>query len=333
MIRARKNIKILFRYVVAPLLGAWLFYSLYKQVEGQPHLADSLDLIRRAPFGGMAVAFWLVIVLAFVNWGIEARKWQELLRTIQRITFARAYRSVLGGVALSINTPNRMGEYGGRILYVEEGKRIRAISLSITGSISQLIVTLVTGCVALACMMLFRYDGSGPVMGLSVVWTRTLLLLSAIAAVITILFYFRLPWLIRLIEKIPAMSKYVQYVNAIDSFNVKLLLRLLYLSFLRYVVFVIQYILLLHVLDVAIAWVNAVGVISVLFLVLAIVPSFAIADLGIRGKFSTALLGYYSGNVIGIIGTTFGIWFINLFVPALAGSLLIFGIRFLKTNE
>jgi len=69
---------------------------------------------------------------------------------------------------------------------------------------------------------------------------------------------------------------------------------------------------------------------GVLFLVLAIVPSFAIADLGIRGKFSTGLLSMYSLNTVGILGTTFGIWFVNLFVPALAGSIMILGIRFFK---
>ncbi len=35
-------------------------------------------------------------------------------------------------------------------------------------------------------------------------------------------------------------------------------------------------------------------------------------------------------NTVGILGTTFGIWFINLFVPAVAGSILILGIRFFK---
>ena len=66
------------------------------------------------------------------------------------------------------------------------------------------------------------------------------------------------------------------------------------------------------------------------FFVLAIVPSFALADLGIRGKFSTELFNLYSSNTIGIIGTTFGIWFINLFVPALVGSLLILGTKIFK---
>ena len=36
-------------------------------------------------------------------------------------TFFTAYKSVLSGVTLSLNTPNRIGEYGGRILYVKEG--------------------------------------------------------------------------------------------------------------------------------------------------------------------------------------------------------------------
>ena len=333
MIRARKNIKIIFKYIIAPLLGAWLFYSLYKQIKGQPDLQQSIDLIKEAPFGKQAWKFWFVIALVFVNWGFEAKKWQVLLRTLQPVSFFTAYKSVLSGVTLSINTPNRIGEYGGRILYVQEGKRIKAISLSIAGSISQLIITLVMGCGGLIYIIFYQGDGYTLVMGLPAFWLKTLLFLSSCATVIIVLFYFRLSWLIKLIEKIPAAAKYVQYIRVLDNFNAKLLLRLLYLSFLRYVVFVIQYILLLQVLDVSILWINGFWIISILFLVLAIVPSFAIADLGIRGKFSTELLSFYSKNTVGIIGTTFGIWFINLFIPALVGSLLILGIKFFKDNN
>jgi len=263
----------------------------------------------------------------------KQKKWQVLLRTLQPVSFFTAYKSVLSGVTLSINTPNRIGEYGGRILYVQEGKRIKAISLSIAGSISQLIITLVMGCCGLIYIIFYQGDSHSLVMGLPAFWLKTLLFLSSCATVIVVLFYFRLSWLIKLIEKIPTAARYVQYISVLDSFNAKLLLRLLYLSFLRYVVFVIQYILLLQVLDVSILWIDGFWIISILFLVLAIVPSFAIADLGIRGKFSTELLSFYSTNTVGIIGTTFGIWFINLFIPALAGSLLILGIKFFKDNN
>ncbi len=330
MIRINKNIKILFKYIIAPLLGVWLFYSLFKQIKGQPNLQQSIDLIKQAPFGKGAFNFWMVIVLVFVNWGFEAKKWQILLRPVQQLGFFTAFKSVLSGVTLSLNTPNRMGEYGGRILYISEGKRIKAISLSIAGSISQLIITLVIGCGGLLYIIYFQSSRVSPVMGMSVFWLKTLLFLSGCVATLLILFYFRLSWIIKFIEKIPAVAKYVQYINVLERFTPNLLLRLLYLSFFRYLVFIIQYILLLQVLHVEILWITAFWIISILFLVLAIVPSFAIADLGIRGKFSTELLSLYSTNVVGIIGTTFGIWFINLFIPALLGSLFILSVKIFK---
>ncbi len=325
-----KNIKIIFKYILAPLLALWLFYSLYQQIKMQPHLQESITLIKEAPSGSQAWKFWIVVILALFNWGLEAKKWQLLLKPLQRMNFYRAYKSVLSGLAFSLNTPNRMGEYGGRILYVKEGSRLKAISLSIAGSISQLIVTLVLGCAGLIYLLYFQTTHSGPLMGLSVFWIKILLFISAMVTAILVLFFFRLSWLIKLIEKIPSAKKFVQYINVLEEFTAKLLLSLLWLSFFRYLVFVLQYILLLQVLHVEIFWVNSFWIISILFLVLAIVPSFAIADLGIRGKFSIELLSVYSINTLGILGTTFGIWFINLFIPALVGSILILGIKFFK---
>src|SRR6185312_2636683 len=284
MVRNRK-LKIIIRYVVGPLLGAWLFYSLYQQIRGQPHLRDSLVLMKDAPFGKSSWKFWLVILLALVNWGIEARKWQVLLKPLQAIGFLRAYRSVLSGLALSLNTPNRMGEYGGRILYVKEGSRLKAISLSIAGSISQLIITLALGCGGLVYLIYFSNLQTEYVMGLSLYWIKFLLLISSIITGFLILFFFRLSWLIKLLEKIPYSSRFTQYLNVLEQFTAKILLRLLSLSFFRYLVFVLQYILLLQLLHVEIFWFDCFWIISILFLVLAIVPSFAIADLGIRGKF------------------------------------------------
>ena len=330
MIRANKNIKIIFKYIIVPLLAVWLFYSLYQQIRNQPNLHQSLELIKQAPFGDQALKFWMVIILAFINWGLEARKWQVLLHPLQRMNFLRAYRSVLSGLALSLNTPNRMGEYGGRILYVNEGSRIKAISLSIAGSISQLIITLLMGCGGLTYLLYFQEEHTGTVMGLSMFWIKVLLFISSLISALLILFFFRLSWLTRLVEKIPAAEKFAGYISVLEEFTAKLLLRLLSLSFFRYLVFVIQYILLLQVLHVEIVWIDCFWVITILFLVLAIVPSFAIADLGIRGKFSTELLSVYSANTVGILGTTFGIWLINLFIPALAGSILILGIKIFK---
>ena len=336
MFQSHKNIKIFFNYFLAPLLGLWLFYSLFNQVKNQPNLRESVELIKQAPFGIHAFKFWIIILLVFLNWGIEARKWQVLVKNLQVISFVTAFKAVLSGLTLSLNTPNRIGEYGGRILYIDEGNRLSAISLSIAGGISQLIITLTMGCGGLLFLILQESNISS--MGLSVFWLKIfslqlLLIASCFITACLILFYFRLSWITLFLEKIPWLNRFTRYMVVLEQFRAKVLLRLISLSLFRYMVFVIQYILLLQVFEVNIYWADAFWLISTLFLVLAIVPSFAIADLGIRGKFSIELLNLYSPNTIGIIGTTFGIWLINLFIPALVGSLLIFGARIFKYDK
>ena len=242
--------------------------------------------------------------------------------------FFTALKSVLCGVTLSLNTPNRIGEYGGRVLFVKDGNRIKAISLSIVGSMAQLIITLIMGCGGLLYIILHLKNGS-TIMGVTDFWIAQFYF-GIVVVVFFLLFFFKLSWIIRMIEKIPYTNKYVKYISVLDGFEAKILLRLLTLSFCRYMVFVLQYIFMLQLLEVKIEWWQSFWIITILFWVLAIIPSFAIADLGIRGKFAVALFTLFSNNIVGIIGTTFGIWFINLFIPAIAGSLLIIGIKIFK---
>ena len=325
-----KSIKILLKWFVGPLLAAWLFYSLYQQVKIQPDIDASFALIKALPFGANAWKFWLVILFVFVNWGLEARKWQLLMKTLQPLSFFTAFKSVLCGVTLSLNTPNRIGEYGGRILFVHEGNRLKAITLSIAGGMAQLIITMLMGCLGLT-YLLFTMDASGNLMGISVFWIRIFLYGSIFGTIIFIFFFFRLGWLIRLLEKLPYADRFLKYINVLETFDAKILLRLLSISFFRYIVFVLQYIFMLQLLQVEQNVWSGLWVITVMFWILAIIPSFAIAELGIRGTIAKTLFSY-SSNTIGILTATFGIWFVNLFIPALIGSLLILGIKIKKAK-
>jgi hypothetical protein len=329
-IQLKRKLNILFTWFIGPILALWLFYSLYKQVSAQPHLPQAIALIKQAPFGPMAWMFWLIVLLSVVNWGLEARKWQLLVNALEPMSFARACKSVLCGVTVSLNTPNRIGEYGGRIIYIHEGNRIKAVSLSIAGSIAQLIITILIGCGGLGYMLYQLHPVSGTLFGLSAFWLKTFLYISIVVLTILVLFFFRLSWLIRIIEKLPYAVKFVHYISVLDSFDAKILLRLLFLSTLRYIVFVLQYIFMLQLMQVDANWWQSFWVVSVMFWMLAIIPTFAIAELPIRGKIGQSLFGLFSSNTLGILAVTFGIWFINLFIPALAGSLLILGNKIFK---
>ena len=323
-----KSIKIFFKWFAVPVLAGWLFWSLYRQVQEQADLDKAIDLIKAAPSGRQAWKFWLVIFLVFVNWGIEARKWQWLMRPVQRLPFFQAFKSVLAGVTLSLNMPNRIGEYAGRMLFVKEGSRLQTIPLSIAGSLAQLIVTVIMGCGGLAYLLL----QPGTIltgMELPPFWLKIFLSGSCLVALLMLFFYFRLGWLTRLVERLPYAQRFAVYLSVLENFDAKILLRLLSLSLFRYLVFVIQYGMMLQLMEVEADWGKIVWLVAVMFWILAIVPSFAIADLGIRGTVAKTLF-FYSGNMLGVLAVTFGIWFVNLFIPALLGSLLILGIKIRK---
>ena len=280
------------------------------------------------PFGADAWKFWLVIVFVFVNWGLEAIKWQLLMKTLQPMSLFTAFKSVLCGVTLSLNTPNRIGEFGGRILFVNGGNRIKAFTLSVAGGMAQLIITMLMGCFGLT-YLLFTMDETGTAMGISVFWLRIFLSCSILGTIVFVFFFFRLSWLIRLLEKLPYANRFLKYINVLEAFDAKTLLRLLSISFFRYIVFVLQYIFMLQLLQVEQNVWTGFWIITVMFWILAIIPSIAIAELGIRGTVAKTLFSY-STNTIGILTATFGIWFVNLFIPALIGSLLILGIKINK---
>ncbi len=326
----KKKLKIFLNFFVGPVLFVWLSYSIYEQIQRQADVHQSWQFILAAFTGPQAWKFVLVILLMPVNWGIEARKWQVLITNIQPVSFRRAYRAVFSGQALAFNTPNRMGESAGRAIYLDEGNRLRGIVLSVVGSMSQIIVTFVMGLLALLYLRLNVLDTAHKLAGISVFWYNGLVFAITVGIGLFILLYFRLSWAIHLLEKIPLVARHKFFVEKLEDFHWKELTRILFLSFSRYVVFVVQYMLLLQVFEVEVFWMDAVCMVSIMFLVLAVVPTIALAELGFRGKVSIQLFGLLSTNTIGIIATAAGIWIINLIIPAIAGSLFILGIRLFR---
>jgi uncharacterized membrane protein YbhN (UPF0104 family) len=297
--------------------------------------------MKASALGTNAWKLGIVVILMFFNWGIEARKWQVLVRFIERISFLKAFKAVFSGQALAVNTPNRVGEYVGRVVYLHEGNRLKGIALTIVGSLSQTIITLSAGLMGLYLMketvtdaftgiltqteVVRRFPHFGPV-------AYDIIFYGVMVGVVAMLVvYFELSYLTRLIEKLPFVKKYSYLIEKLEDLHWKTLTRILSLSLARYVVFLIQFILLLQVFDVHIPFWQAAGLVSVFFLVLAVVPTVSTVELSLRAFAAVKLFGLVAvGKSFEIIATAAGIWMINLIIPALAGSIFILGIKLFK---
>lgn len=324
-----KNIKFIINYLLGPLLFIVLVWSLYNQISHQPDLEVRWQQIKMS---WRHYIFWIVIVLMFINWGIEARKWQILMAPLERFSLIKAFKSVLAGCSITMLTPNRIGEYGGRIMYVQEENRIRAISLAILGSISQLTVTMLMGSFGLWVIK------SGSALNMSafdsVPWllSNTLFFTSLLICVFLLLFYFRVHLVINTISGIKFLQKLTRYISVLDFFSGKQLLRILFLSFFRYMVFILQYMLLLKVMGVELDYTVLFLLLTIFYLVMAVVPTVGFTELPVRATASVLIFELFSSNIVGIQAAAFGIWLINLVIPSLLGILLIFGIKIMKVR-
>ncbi|HEY0678376.1 MAG TPA: lysylphosphatidylglycerol synthase domain-containing protein [Chitinophagaceae bacterium] len=325
-----KNIKIIFNYVLGPVVFVVLAFSIYRQIQRQPDWEVSVSQLKEVLSSNLKWLIIPVLALMMVNWGLEARKWQLALKNLQHLTFWKAFKATFTGSTMASFTPNRTGEYVGRVLYIDEGKRLQAVSLTLICSMAQLQITLYAG---LAGLWFFK-GSFGTVVEeaySSTLWMNVLFYAVLTASLVLTLFYFRLAWLIKVLHRWTGNAKFIRYVAVLEDCNATILLRILSLSGVRYLVFIVQYYLLFMVFDVDVNWWQTIQSVSVLFLVLAILPSFTfLTDLGIRWKAGIEIVQLYSNNTVGIFAAAFTIWLVNLIIPALIGSLLILGIRIFK---
>ena len=328
-----RQFKILLNYILGPLLFIVLAYIIYEKVETQQDLPQKINLLKNTFSKKNAWEIILLFLLLCTNWSIEARKWQLLMRPVQRVSFITSVKAILSGLALSLFLPNGFGEYPGRALYMKEGNRLRSIALNVAGSMAQLIVTLIAGIISLIYLKNFTWDKAQPIEGLSVLWLNGIISMIIMGTVILIITYFRLSWLTHLAEKIPFVQRYKFLIENIETFHWKELTEILSLSCIRFIVFAVQYIIVLHMFEVKINLVDAFCTICVLFLFLAILPTIPFADLGIRGEAGSQLFGMITQDAFGIIITIAVIWFVNLIIPSAAGSLFLLSIKLFKKGD
>ncbi len=266
----------------------------------------------------------LVFVLMFVNWGLEAWKWQYLIKPLERISFTKSLQSVFSGVTVSIFMPNRIGEFAGRIFYLERADKIKATIKNFIGSISQLTVTMVFGLAAIA----FAYNQN--ILRLDEIelikknywWMLMLLVLFLIACFFFIKFY-----------GAKFLGTKANYLEALYDVDYKQWLYVFMLSMMRYIVFLMQFYILLMAFDIQVGFQIAVTVIALIFFVSSFIPSFATTEVITRGATAVYLFNLANIDTSFVIIVSLLLWAINLAIPALLGGLFVWKMKFFKEKK
>lgn len=324
---------------LAILVASFLF--IFVKLKNSPSLEMSwLGLRELLSDSSVWLAMTGIFLMMMVNWMLEAWKWKYLVRKSESVSIFRALKAVLAGITVSTFTPNRVGEFFGRVFILKHTNPWKGAFMTIVGSISQLVVTIVAGCV---CFVIFAYhyfpyeEYFSPVMfwGIAV----ALILLAGFS----LLLYYNIRLLDPLFRRI-TFKRWTSVRKQLEVFNqytAKELSIVLAYSAGRYIVFTLQYYFLLRMFRVPLDLFDGVLIISCIYLFMTAVPTIALSELGVRGSLAVFFMEvFYRDNFVlsdiaafGAVSASTLIWVINLVIPALIGGIFVLELKFFRHKE
>lgn len=332
--KIRKRLNALLQIFIAIAAIAFLFYRIPAIFDKDFFFKTAFSAISGKYFTPLIIA---VVLLMPVNWILEAIKWKFTISKAEKINLFTAVRAILGGITVSMITPNRTGEYLGRVFILKSP--VNGILLTLAGSFSQLITTFVMGCTSLfiAMPVFINY------LAIESDGYLTLFRIANMAMILgSVMIYMKFPVfykiadmsLLRKYDKIKKLARFSEAFSQLD------LIKILMISLLRYVIFSTQYYLLLLVGGIQLNPQSAFIVISLQYFIMAFIPSVALSEIGIRGSVAIMIFSIYfkygkgvllnDEQAFSVAFASISLWFINLAVPAIAGIPAVFKTRFIK---
>ena len=298
---------------------------LYHSIFAAPDTAAAWQKLLATALGGAGrPAVLVALALVPVNWGLEAWKWHRLARHLEPVSFAKSLRAVLVGLTLGFATPNRVGDYAGRILEMTSN-RTRALGAVFLGRYCQLVATVLAGGAGLVFFLLTFYLKGYPAAKLGV--TVAALVLGA--AVLVPLYRSRL--LVVALGLWRPLRRFRPALAVMPTYPLRALHLALAISGLRYAVFCAQFLLLLRAYGVMAPLGPGLAAVAGTFLLKSLVPSLnALADVGVRELSATHLFGLLGQDALPVLSASLSLWVINIALPSAAGLLLVPGLRVLR---
>ena len=272
--------------------------------------------------------FGLVVVMMIMNWFVEIIKWKFIIKKIEDISLLRATRAIFSGITVSTFTPNRIGEYGGRVFCLEKADRVKGVLITIIGSIAQFLTTIIFGSIGIIIffniydtdLIILENENLFDFLKVSLVFANILLIVLFLNSFL----------LSKYFSKIHFLKNYTKYTQVFSYYNTSELLKVLIYSVIRYLIFTSQFFILLNIFNLDISFFDSIVFTSILLLLISIVPTIAISEISIRASIAIFLFSYLTDNVVGIVSATFVLWIVNLLIPALIGTIFIFTLKFFR---
>lgn len=312
--------KILSICIKVTILGL-AFWYIYNRLSNNSGISNFRMLLNELDPESVWIVMSSLFLLMFLNWFLEALKWKYLVQKIEIISTWKAVESVFCGLTWAVFTPNRIGEYGGRVFFLSPNKRIKGAVAMTVGSFGQLVLVNVFGSLALS-WFLFRFMDLNPLMNFSI------FILALAFSGFFLLFFFNIHWINGLLSNIKFLKPYKRFFIIFSKFKVSALLHILMYSLSRILIFSTQYFLIIHLLIPEIAPLDMVLILFIFYFIQSSMPSLDLLDIGLRATTAAYFFSFVTDQEIAVMAAVASIWLINLIIPAILGSVFVLKLNF-----
>nr|WP_231459255.1 MULTISPECIES: hypothetical protein [unclassified Pedobacter] len=313
--------KKIFSISIKSIIVVLAFWFIYHKLVANENLHNFRQLLSNIPQMQITLVIGFVFLLMFVNWFLESAKWKYLMQRIERISFYRAVESVFCGLTLAIFTPNRLGEYGGRVFFLSPKRRIVGVVAMAVGNIGQLVLTNVFGAIALSAFI-YRF------MNLDYRLFFAIEVVVVVFCLFFLVFYFNIRWLNGILLSFEITRKYKKFYSILGRYKKGELFKILMFCLARYFVFSSQYFILFTWLIPGLQYLDIIMMICILFFVQSTLPSLDLFDVGIRSVTASYFFSFITKQDVAVIACTASIWLINIIIPAILGTYFVFKLNF-----
>ena len=321
-----KAAKKLFSFLIKAGILVLAFAFIYHQyLQKGDSIKQFQLLISRISRQEVIITLSSVALLMLINWILESFKWRYLTRHLEKISAWNAIEAVFCGLTWAIFTPNRLGEYAGRVLFLPSRKRVYGVFAMAVGSFGQNVITNVLGLSALLWYLFTYYHLN--------VWLYAAISIGSIGAMaFFLIIFFHIIWVVDLLDRIPYIKKFHRFFDIMGRYEKQELIKIMGFSLARYAVFSFQYYLIIHLLIPEIPAFQMMMLVFVFFFVQSALPSLDLLDIGVRSGAATLLFVHVTNQSLAIIAAVSSIWLINLIIPAILGSVFVFKLNFFDRN-
>ncbi|MFN0257409.1 lysylphosphatidylglycerol synthase domain-containing protein [Pedobacter ureilyticus] len=305
---------------------AFAFWFIYRKLTSHNDLMEFVKLLASIPIQQIWLVLGTVFLLMLFNWGLEAVKWKELIARVEQISLWRAVESVFCGLTWAVFTPNRLGEYGGRVFFLSPKRRIIGVVAMTVGNIGQLVLTNVFGAITV-CIFVYRFIPLEPILQAATCG------IALVFALFFIVFYFNIKWLNGLLLSIKFTRKYQKFYAVLARYKKKELLKILLFCLARYAIFTTQYIIMFLWLIPDLKMMDILLLVPILFFVQSTLPSLDLLDIGIRSVTALFFFKYITDQNTAVVACIASIWLINIIIPAILGSYFVFKLNFFGNTQ